>query len=218
MCVLLRCHSWRFLTHGIVAILAATAMAAFVGNAQAACYGPQQVLSAQTVSAFLSNPAQMLQDPDGGARMIGQIRDLAASDPATLDPIIGLLANANKGQKTAIGSGLAQAARICVRTDQLYAGRIQDAVAQTKDQDVILAYAAITGEQPTAAVGGGAGGGAVGGQTNPLNFAPIGSGAATPIGGPGTPTLPFAVNSSVSGSSGISLTTAPTAGTGSRSP
>src|SRR4051794_34689183 len=90
-------------------------------TAQAACYTPQIQLPARTVSAFVANPSQMLQlFRSGGPQMISQVRDLAASDPATLQAILGLIANANSDQKKAIGAGLAQAARICVRTEQAY--------------------------------------------------------------------------------------------------
>src|SRR5436305_14502950 len=81
-------------------------------RAEAACYSPTQQLPAQVVNDFVANAGQMLQqNPNGGAQMIARIRDLAASNPSTLQAIMGLVATANKDQKVAIGTGLAQAAR-----------------------------------------------------------------------------------------------------------
>jgi hypothetical protein len=178
------------------------------GISQSACFGPQQQLPAATVSAFVNNPGQLLgQFPDGGGQMIGQIRDLAASDPATLPSITQLVANATPAQKAAIGSGLAQAARVCVRTDQASTALIQQAAAQTGDQIVITAYAAVTGERPLGGLGGGAGalGGAVGGQTNPLPGNPTSTGPAQPISGSAHATTSFGFTSSVTGGSSVSV-------------
>src|ERR1043166_2889117 len=146
-----------------------------------------------TVSAFLANPSLILQqNPRGGPQMISELRDFSVSDEATLTAILGLIPNANKEQKAAIGAALAQAARILVRTNQAYSQRIQYLIAETKDEDVILAYAAVAGDRPIGAVGGGAagGGGAVGGQTNPLGGPPSGTGPAQPIGLGGVATPP----------------------------
>jgi|GEM_PF-3111064 hypothetical protein len=155
----------------------------------------------QAVPQFLSNPSELLtKSPDGGAELVGAVRDLVASDPATLQPILNLLANANKDQKAAIGAGLAQAAKIVVRTNPGLATEIQQAILNTKDQDVVLAFAAGAGDRPIgAAGGGGGGGGASGGQTNPLQFGPGGTGGAQSIGGNGTNTPFFSYTSSVSG-------------------
>jgi hypothetical protein len=96
-----------------------------------------QVVPRMTVGAFLADPGQLLAEyPNGGA----QIRDLAVANPVVLLPILSLLSNANKYQKFAIGNGLAQAAKLVLRTNQPYASDIQDAVARTKDQEVVLAY------------------------------------------------------------------------------
>jgi hypothetical protein len=97
--------------------------------ASAAGYTATQALPAQTIQDFLAKPSALLdQFPDGGAEMIAKIRDLAASDPATLNPIIGLLANANFKQASAIGTGLGQTALMAVKTDQAYANAIQQAL------------------------------------------------------------------------------------------
>jgi hypothetical protein len=95
----------------------------------AAVYTAAQALPAQAIQDFLGKPSALLdQYPDGGAEMIAKVRDLAASDPATLNPIISLLASANFKQASAIGTGLGQTALMAVKTDQAYANAIQQAL------------------------------------------------------------------------------------------
>ena len=111
---------------------------AWLSPAAAAVYSPQQALPAQVIQDFLANPGALLkQYPSGGAQMISRVRDLAASDPSTLNPIVGLLATANANQSTAIGTGLGQVALMAVKTDQAYANQIQEAIASAiKGHDV----------------------------------------------------------------------------------
>ena len=86
-------------------------------------------LSSENVHDFLADPAALLvEHPHGGALLIARVRDLSASDPATLDALVGLLPGANPNQATAIGIGLGQTAMAVVKTDQAYAGRIQQAI------------------------------------------------------------------------------------------
>jgi len=102
----------------------------WLSPAAAAVYSPKQALSAPVIQEFLANPSALLtQYPIGGAQMIARVRDLAASDPSTLNPIVGLLATANANQSTAIGTGLGQVALMAVKTDQAYANQIQEAIA-----------------------------------------------------------------------------------------
>jgi hypothetical protein len=166
-----------------------------------------------SVQNFLVNPQTVLkQNPTGGSTLISEIRDLAVANPATLSSIIGLLAGASKDQKTAIASGLAQAAKIVVKNNQPYANQIALAIAETKDQDVVLAYAGVTGDVPILSTGGGGAGsaGASGGQTNGLFGGPTGTGGAEAIPGGSTPTGTFSYTSSVGG--GGSTTTTGTTG------
>ena len=182
------------------ALLGAILLAAF-DTAAAGCYSQQQQLPAETVAKFIDNPGQLLQQhPRGGTTLIQQIRDLAASNPQTLPLIVQLLANASPAQKSAVGSGLAQAAATCIGSDQAYANQIQQAVAQSGDQTVITAYAAVTGERPLAGLGAGiASAGAAGGQTLALPGSPAATGPPQPIGQAGTLTGIFTFTSSVSG-------------------
>ena len=176
------------------------------GVAQAACYNPEQQLPAQTVADFIADPARFLaQYPTGGAVLIAQIRDLVASDPATLQLIItSLTATANPEQLNAIGLGLGQAALVCLRTDQAFATEVQNAVATLDNNAVTVAFASVLGDRPTAALGGGGGvsTGGSGGQTNPI------SGLGTSNGGPSTFANTFTRNV------GTNLFTAPSVGAG----
>jgi hypothetical protein len=195
------------------------------GSAIAACYTPDQQLPAQTVNNFLANSSQLLQDPnnaDGGAAMIALVRDLVASNPATLPMIIALLANANPAQQTAIGTALGQAAGLCIRVDPAFAADIQTQLAGSTSDSAKNAYAAVTGNQPIRSVAGGGGvsGGSSGGST---------SGSATGFSTSGTGSTQFSPNStlntatnfftgSTSSASPGSLTTTTTTSTTSVSP
>jgi hypothetical protein len=165
---------------------------------------------------FLANPGQTLQQyPDGGTAMVSLLREVAIVDPNSLSPILALIPNANKAQKEAIGKALGQAAQVVVKTNQPYANKILQAIAETKDQDVFLAYSGGANDTGTAATGGGGGGagagGASGGQSNTLGGTPSSTGAAQAFGSSSTPTGAFSYTSSVSGGgTGTTGTTAAT--------
>lgn len=165
---------------------------------------------------FLANPGQILQQyPDGNPQMISILREVAIADPNSLPVILGLIPNANKDQKTAIGKALGQAATVVVKTNQPYANSILQAIAETKDQDVFLAYSGSASDTGTAATGGGGAGagGGIGGQSNTIGgVSTSGGGTAESIGGGSTPTANFSYTSSVSG--GGTTTTTGTTGTG----
>ncbi len=173
-------------------------------SAHAACYGPRAQLSPSDVSKFVGDPeGAMNQSPQGGGRFLTQVRDMAASDPATLPAIARLVSKANKDQKFAIGSGLGQAAVICSKTDQTYSAQIQQTILEARDQDLIVAFAAISGDRATTAVGGagaGAGpGGGIGGQIGALGNIFRFNGTLERIGSDGVNTGQFSYTSSVSG-------------------
>jgi hypothetical protein len=131
-----------------------------------------------TASAFLADPPQIIREnPKGGARLAVEVRDLALSDPATLKPILGLVPEANKDQKAAIAAGLAWAARVEARLHPGYASEIEQAVTQTKDENLILGYAAGTGRYVGAPAGGKNG---FGGYVAP----PGANGVSVGLGGP----------------------------------
>jgi hypothetical protein len=160
--------------------------------------------SAQTVSVFLGNPTELItRSPKGGAEMVANVRDLVTGDAATLKPILSLLSNVNKEQKQAIGAAFAQAAKIVVRTNPSFAAEIQQAILNSRDEDLVLAFAAGAGDAPIGAAGGSGGmgggaGGGIGGQTSPLVFGSGNSGVQA-IGQAGVSTANFSYSSSVAG-------------------
>jgi hypothetical protein len=190
----------------LIAVAASVGFLTLSTPVWSAAYAPGQQLSAQTVADFTANPSQLLsQFSSGGGQMISRLRDLLASDPATLAPILSLLANANAEQKAAMGAAIAQAAKLYQRADQTFAAQIQQAVANTQDQELIVAYAAAMGDQPIGAGGGfGVSGGGPGGGSNPLGAGFLGTGAAQAIGIGGVDTGQFAATGFAVGVGGIS--------------
>src|SRR6185437_7629722 len=151
---------------------------------------------ALTVSVFLADPGQLLrQNPSGGPVLISTVQQLALADPATFKEILGLLATANDAQKSAIGTGLAQAAKIEVLTDQARAADWQQQIGAVTDTSFKTAATNAFGDVKLGGVGGGDG---IGGQTNPIGQTSASSGPAqnlqsTPVGTPN-----FTISSSVS--------------------
>jgi hypothetical protein len=149
---------------------------ASTGPATAAVYSSRQALSQEAIQSFLANPSGLLaQFPDGGALMITRVRDLAASDPATLNALIGLLKSANPQQATAIGTALGQVALMAVATDQPFAGEIQTDIAQAGNNSALVAFSAVVGGDIKLAAATGPGAGIGGGGesqtvTNPGTF------------------------------------------------
>lgn len=188
-----------FRSHLVGALVAGTAFLAVASPGLASCYNEKQQLPAQQVANFLSDPQQLLKGYSGG-QLVSRVRDLVASDPATLNAVLALLANATPEQKASIGSGLGQSARICVRSDQAFAAQIQQAVVGNGDREMILAYQATTGDTLIAAgeSAGGAGGGSAGSAGGGA-----GGGGAEGIGGGGTNTGAFGFTSSVTGNSPV---------------
>jgi hypothetical protein len=156
-------YSRAFVRTVLGAVVLGGFVLASVPPATAALYPPQQAMSPQAVQQFLSNPAALLtQYPNGGAQMITAVRDLAASDPQTLDALIGLLKTATPDQASAIGTALGQVALMAVGPDQAYAIQIQTVVASSGNTSALVAFSAVVGgDIKLAATGnGGAGGGA----------------------------------------------------------
>jgi hypothetical protein len=202
-----------------VVVAASVGFIALSGPVWSAAYAPGQQLSQQTIAEFTANPSQLLnQFPSGGGQMISRLRDLLASDPATLAPILSLLQNANSQQKAALGAALAQAARLYQRADQAFAAQIQQAVANTQDQELIVAYAAAAGDQPIGAGGGAGSAGGPGGGSNPLGGPVFGGGAIQGIGGGSVDTGSFTMTASVGSASGITTTNNNNNGTNAVSP
>jgi hypothetical protein len=177
---------------GIAALAIAATTSVLSASAAAAV---QQINEAQA-PAFLADPAQILrQNPDGGPRLVIEVQNLVLSDPATLQPVLKLLPTANKDQKTAIGAGLAQAARMVARSNPGYSRKIQEAVMQTRDKELMLGFAAASGDLlftagiHTAApiFGGGVSDGALPIGAKPPVAGPSGSAGPRPFATPSAP-------------------------------
>jgi hypothetical protein len=161
--------------HPLRGLAIAVSLAAGLGfltaaPAMAVCYGPQQQLPPATLTDFAKSPADILKL--NNAELISRVRDLVASSPQALQLIQSILSSASPSQVSAIGTGLGQAALICVRTDQAFSTEIQNAVAGIGNANLTLAFSAVLGDQPIGAVGGAGGaggvsGGAGGGQNSP---------------------------------------------------
>jgi hypothetical protein len=185
--------------------------------ASAAVYSSRQALSADTIQQFLANPSALLsQFPTAGPQMITKVRDLVASDPATLSALIALLKSANPDQASAIGTALGQVALMAVNTDPAFANQIQTEVAQAGNASALVAFGAVVGGDIKLAganeTTGGAGGGGesqtqstsglggffagfpqslnVGVKNTPDSFPSFSFGGVSP-GSPGTSVSPF---------------------------
>ena len=171
----MRCS--QVLLRAVTGVTIAGFVLASVPQPAAAQNSPQQTLSPQAIQQFLSNPGDLLkQYPDGKGPMIAAVRDLAASDPQTLNALIGLLANANGDQASAIGTALGQVALAAVNTNQAYAEQIQTAVAAAGSGNALVAFSAVVGGniKLTAATAGGGGGGGGGGESPTGTNSPTG--------------------------------------------
>lgn len=110
------------------------------------------------------NPGDLLgRFPAGGGGMVSEVRNMVATNPASVDGIAAIIGSATPEQKQAIGAGLGQAAGLCTRPEPFSAQRIQEAVLRLNNTDVTLAFQTVTGDRQTAATGGGGAGGGGGG-------------------------------------------------------
>jgi hypothetical protein len=181
----------------------------FVTPVPAAVYSARQALPAQTIQQFLSDPASLLsQFPKGGPLMITMVRDLAASDPASLPSLISLLKNANPDQASGIGTALGQVALMAINTDQAFATEIQTQVAQAGNPLALVAFSAVVGGdiKLTAAgpgVGIGGGGESQTQTSSGINGFFAGSPLSLPTSVPNTPDS-FTLSSFSPGSPGTS--------------
>jgi len=159
----------RILGHAILG--AAFAAVVFGESARAACLSAENALPAKDVQAFLNDPSQLLGEFSGGAEMIAKVRDLVASDAATLKGVLGVLGSADEAQQTAIGAGLGQAELLCKKPDAAFASQIQQSLVATNNDIAVTALLAVLADRPIGALGetGGGGGGAGNsyGQTGP---------------------------------------------------
>jgi hypothetical protein len=150
---------------GVVAGLVGLLAAAFaVSPSSASCFAPDHAPKATLAEqeAWLAKLLKSGGEADAAAT-ITAVRDLAASDAGALSFILDKLGAASDGQRSAIGTGLGQAATICQRSDLPYATDIQTQLLAAdkaiNNQSAEVAFALTTGQQPIGATGAGGGGG-----------------------------------------------------------
>jgi hypothetical protein len=94
------------------------------------------------IRAFIERPTDLIErHPLGGLAMSAEVRRLAASDVATVAPIIGVAKGAAPAQVVAIGAGLAQAGELCSRFRVEVQRRIEQEVAAAGLSDLSAAFA-----------------------------------------------------------------------------
>lgn len=156
---------------------AATSAGCFVGAAR---------LSDEAIGAFLSAPETLLTtNPNGGVAMASSVRELAGSSADALPKLQGLISQASAPQKSAIGAGLARAARACQRSAPDYAQQIQAFVAGIQSPELVAAFVGALSEVQTAAIGGATGGAAGGAGAGGIGNS--GAGAGTENNGTDSP-------------------------------
>jgi hypothetical protein len=184
-------------------------LAAFVMAGVGMSAASAQQSGTPTAAGFLANPGQLLQqNPNGGSLLANAVQQLAVSDPSTFKALIGLVANANDQQKSAIAQGLTRAAKVEVLTNQTLAQQWESQIAAITDPTFKTAALDALGDVKLGAVGGAAGGNAGAGLGGSGGGA--GGGTTQPIGSSGSPvaTPSFTFTASTSGASGV-----PTGGT-----
>ena len=180
-------------------------LAAFVMAGVGMSAATAQQSGTPTAAAFLANPGQLLQqNPNGGSLLANSAQQLAVSDPSTFKALIGLVANANDQQKSAIAQGLTRAAKTEVLTNQTLAQEWESQIAAITDPTFKTAALDALGDVKLGAVGGAPGGNAGAGLGGP-GGAPGGGGITQPIGSTGAPvaTSSFTFTGSTSSASGV---------------
>jgi len=146
-------------------IVAGSASSALAQSVAGGCFAPPAKMTDAAINAFLANPNGLLSEfPTAGLPMMSRVRSLTGSSVSTLDPIVALLPTASSAQKSAIGAGLARAAKACAASTPDYAQMIQEKIASANDSELTASFLQATSEVQTAALGGagGAGGGGAG--------------------------------------------------------
>ena len=178
----------------VLPLLAVWFVLAQVCESQAVCFTTGGHLPPEQLAALERSAASLFLNAQGGplglAELITKVRDLVTSDKAALKQVMEALKFATAEEKAAIGTALGQAAQACLSTDAGYSADIQQALAESTDQDAILSFAAVTGNVPIGATGGGgaAGAGAAGGGAGGSTVANgvASGGGATGTGGGAT--------------------------------
>ncbi len=117
--------------------------------------GSDSARAQELAAAVLLRPQSLLeQNPTGGGALVRDVRLAVGTTPSLAAAILGTLSGANPLQKTAIATGLGQAALLCQISDPVGAQSVQTAVATAGDATIEGVFRGVTGGVQTAAVGG----------------------------------------------------------------
>src|SRR5262245_7676756 len=111
----------------------------------AACVTPSP-MTPDAAASLKAAPAKIFENNASGAALVSAIRNLAATDPSAAQALLASRSGATTEQLSALGTGLAQAAAACVRTDTQAAQAIQDAVLAANSDGVTAAFRATVGD------------------------------------------------------------------------
>lgn len=173
--------------------------------AAAGCFVGPARLDDAAIESFMATPSSLLlNNQGGGLALANMVRGLAGSSVDTLPKLQSLVSSADASQKTAIGAGLARAARACQRSMPVYAQEIQALVAASNSPELVSAFVGALSEVQTASLGGAAGGAAAAG-----GIGNTGAGNGTNNGGTDSPIAVSTANQTFSFSSGRTVGTVP---------
>ncbi len=140
----------------LVAVFSAGEVNAAV-EAGASCFIAPAKASPEQLNAFSAQPGGLTTKyPTGGAAMSLEVRTLAGSRFDNVDRLVQLAAGSSPTQRSAIGAGLAWAARACAASQPEYALQIQEKIADSGLNDVVTAFLGAANDTATAALGNGA--------------------------------------------------------------
>jgi hypothetical protein len=138
-----------------------------------------------TIAQFKADPQSLLTTyASAGLPLSTRVRSLVLTDPSLVATLIDVAKSGNDAQKSAIGAGLAEAARILAATNPQLATQIKLAVAQSGLGPLITAFIAGSNATETAAIGGGGEGvgGGTGGPTGGVGNSGGSNGGSNPGG------------------------------------
>jgi len=143
------CVSGRRLTATFVAL---AAMAALAPSAAAQVASPPHALAKTTIDRYDRDPQALLSDfSAGGLALASRVRAFVTSDPNAAATLLALARTANDAQKTAIGAGLAEAAKALALTDPQAAEEIRLQVAHSGIDVLVTAFIATSSPTVTQA-------------------------------------------------------------------
>jgi hypothetical protein len=169
---------------------AAVQPAATVG---VSCAAAGKAVPADVLKSVVEAPKLVLDTyPRGGPQMIAFVAALTLTEPDLAEKLVTLAGRGAPLQQSAVGLGLAQAARGCEAVSPALSQKIATAVATLNNPIMVSAFRAGRGDPTIAAIGatgGGAGGTAGLGPNAGGNFGTAGGGGG-PVGngqgGPGS--------------------------------